>query len=64
MPKIVRTDPFKIDFSQLTERERKQGGKAIRLLAENPKHPSLEVHRIKGTKNLWEAYINKDIRLI
>ncbi|WP_205668625.1 type II toxin-antitoxin system RelE/ParE family toxin [Ammoniphilus sp. CFH 90114] len=36
----------------------------MRLLAENPKHPSLEVHRIKGTRNLWEAYVNKDIRLI
>jgi mRNA-degrading endonuclease YafQ of YafQ-DinJ toxin-antitoxin module len=31
--------------------------------ADNPKHPSLQIHKIKGTI-FWEAYVNKDIRIV
>ncbi len=35
----------------------------MRFLADNPKHPSLQVHRVRGT-SFWEAYVNMDIRII
>lgn len=63
MPTIILTDPFKNDFFELAINEQKQTRKALRFLAENPKHPSLQVHKIKGTV-FWEAYVNKDIRII
>jgi len=63
MPTIILTDPFKEDFFQLSVKERKQARKALRFLAENPKHPSLQVHKIRGTP-FWEAYVNKDIRIV
>lgn len=62
VPTIILTDPFKDDFFKLTFVERKQSKKAIRFLASNPMHPSLQIHRIKGT-DFWEVYVNKDIRI-
>ena len=36
----------------------------LRLLSENPMHPSLRTKRIQGTKNLFECSVNMDIRII
>ncbi|AEG61981.1 DNA helicase [Desulforamulus ruminis] len=63
MPKILRTDKFVEEFLHLDSKEKKQVIKTLQLLESNPRHPSLQVHRIKGTA-LWEAYANKDIRVI
>jgi mRNA-degrading endonuclease YafQ of YafQ-DinJ toxin-antitoxin module len=61
MPTIILTDPFKKDFLKLSTIE--QSKKSLRFLADNPKHPSLQIHKIKGTI-FWEAYVNKDIRIV
>lgn len=63
MPTIILTNPFKKDFLKLSDVEKKQSKKAFMFLADNPKHPSLQIHKIKGTI-FWEAYVNKDIRII
>jgi len=63
MPTIILTNPFKKDFLNLSAIEQSQSKKALRFLAENPKHPSLQIHKVKGTV-FWEAYVNKDIRII
>lgn len=36
----------------------------LRLLAENPLHPSLRVKRIQGSAGLFECSVNMDIRII
>ncbi len=54
MPTLILTDPFKVQFQLLTGIEQKQSAKALRLITENPKHPFLNVHTVKGTV-LWEA---------
>lgn len=63
MPTIILTEPFESDFWKLSQTEQKQSRKTLRFLANNPKHPSLQVYRIKGT-SFGEAYVNKDIRII
>nr|WP_042316030.1 DNA helicase [Desulfofarcimen acetoxidans] len=63
MPTIILTKPFEIDFRNLTQSEQKQARKSLRLLNNNPKHPYLQIHRIKGVP-FWEAYVNMDIRII
>lgn len=63
MPTIILTEPFEKDFRELSPVEQKQARKTLRFLADNPKHTSLQVHRIKGTP-FWEAYVNMDIRII
>jgi mRNA-degrading endonuclease YafQ of YafQ-DinJ toxin-antitoxin module len=63
MPTIILSDPFRKFFDKLSDENKKKTVKAIRLLADNPKHRSLQVHQIKGT-DFWEAYVNGDIRLV
>lgn len=63
MPEIIATATFLEGFWQLSSSEQKQAHKAIRFLADNPRHPSLQVHPVKGS-DFWEAYVNMDIRLI
>jgi len=63
MPTIIVTNPFKKDLLSLSKEEQNQAKKAIRFLAENPRHPSLQTHKIKGTPFI-EAYVNKDIRIV
>lgn len=63
MPTIILTESFEKDFWKLSQVEQKQSRKTLRFMADNPKRPSLQVHRIKGTP-FWEAYVNMDIRII
>ncbi|GAX89583.1 type II toxin-antitoxin system YafQ family toxin [Effusibacillus lacus] len=63
MPTILLTDPFREDFDKLTGIEQKQARKALRMLAQDPRYPSLQIHKIRGTA-FWEAYVNMDIRII
>lgn len=35
----------------------------VRLLADNPRHPGLHTHRVQGTKNVWESYVDQANRV-
>jgi hypothetical protein len=63
MPVVIKTKSFNENFLQLSSEEQKQTIKALRFLAENPRHPSLKTHKVKGTVFI-EAYANLDIRII
>lgn len=63
MPTILLTDSFRRDFDKLTGMEQKQARKAVRLLPDNPRYPSLQIHKVQGTI-FRELYVNKEIRLI
>ena len=58
MNEIVLTQRLKDDFKALPQSVQKKLKKQIRFLAENPKHQSLQIHRIQGTV-YWEFYIDK-----
>ena len=55
--KITRTDSFKKDFRHLPKHARKTFEKKIKLLIENPSHPSLRVKKMKGHEDIWECSI-------
>jgi hypothetical protein len=75
----MRLAPFDLHFeivflesySRLKPVERKIIDKAVRLLSNNPRHPSLNVHKAKtikgkyavGGDNVFIAYASKKIRL-
>jgi addiction module RelE/StbE family toxin len=66
--KIIRTNPFKRDFQKLPDHIKKRIAKTLKLLIENPYHPSLRVKKIKGEiikgfDDVFEARISKDYRL-
>ncbi|MDR3586063.1 MAG: DNA helicase [Desulfosporosinus sp.] len=63
MPVVIKTKIFNDNFLQLSPDEQKQTIKALRFLAENPRHPSLQTHKVEGTAFI-EAYANMDIRII
>lgn len=57
-----RTKRFKNAFRTLPVPIQEKAIKALRLLAENPRHPSLQVKKIQGTENIWEARVDRKYR--
>ena len=49
---ITFTNRFEKHFKDLTAQEKKQLQNKLRLLAQNPMHPSLRTKRIQGTTDL------------
>lgn len=60
--KINLTGTFKKDYKSLPPEIKAKTKKQLRFLAENPKHPSLKIHRIEGTKDFWEFYVDRSYR--
>lgn len=60
--RIIRLDPFKQDYKKLSLNIQKQADKKIIFLITNPRHPSLRIKRVQGTKDIWEGRITKNIR--
>lgn len=62
---------YELDFSnrfvraykKLDGETRLQVDKVIRVIVENPGHPSLRLKRVRGTKDIWEASMNMSIRI-
>ena len=61
---------FLESYAKLEKREWKAIDKAVKILSENPRHPSLNVHKAKdikgkyaeGGENIFIAYASKDLR--
>lgn len=51
------TPRFQKHFKDLTAQEKKQLKNKLKLLAENPSHPSLRTKRIQGTTDLFECSV-------
>jgi len=62
---------FLKNYSRLTLNERRTIDKAVRILGNNPRHPSLNVHKAKNVKgkyaqgrnDVFIAYASKNLRL-
>jgi mRNA interferase RelE/StbE len=63
MPEIETTEHFEQDFLRLPPELQKKVLKALRLLAENPRHPSLQTKPIQGARGLYEARIDQSYRM-
>ncbi len=61
---IEFTERLKKDRRKLPKHIRRKFDKQIRLLAQNPRHPSLRIHKIRGSSNYWEFYIDDAHRCI
>lgn len=48
-------DTFKSDYQDLPKEIQEQVDKALRLLGQNPRHPSLQIKKVKGTRGIWEG---------
>jgi mRNA-degrading endonuclease RelE of RelBE toxin-antitoxin system len=76
----AKAPPFNLSFERLFlesyerlgQKERRIIDKAVKLLAQNPRHPSLKVHKAKSVKakyssegddSVFIAYASKELRL-
>lgn len=57
-----RAECFKKAFRALPKPIQEKAIKALRLLAENPCHPSLQVKKIQGAETIWEARVDQKYR--
>lgn len=62
--KIAKVDNFNKYYDALPEHIKKKFEKQVRFLMDNPKHPSLKIHRFESIKGLWEFYIDNDYRCL
>jgi len=63
VPKIELTDRFSQLYNELPEAVRKKVNKAIRLLAEDIWHPSLQSKPIQGAPGIYEARVDRNYRI-
>lgn len=59
---LERSQTFIDAYNQLTREERQQVDARLRLLAENPRHPSLRAR--KWNNDIWYARASRDLRLV
>jgi mRNA interferase RelE/StbE len=57
------TRRFERSYALLTEENAERVRGALRLLEENPRHPSLRMKKIRGTDGIWEIRAGLSIRL-
>ncbi len=57
------TERFDKSLKELDPLSQKAVAKALRLLLQNPRHPSLRTRKMEGFTNVFEASANMDIRL-
>ena len=60
--KIRLTGTFRKDYRRLPKEIQAKADKQLRFLVENPKHPSLKIHRIEGAEGFWEFYVDRSYR--
>jgi mRNA-degrading endonuclease RelE of RelBE toxin-antitoxin system len=59
--RIVLTETLREDYRRLPKPIQRKFAKQLRFLAQNPKHPSLQIHRLADH---WEFYVDKYYRCI
>ncbi|MGG1519140.1 cytotoxin [Paenibacillus oryzisoli] len=63
MAQLRLTDNFKEKLVELDSQSRKAIQKALRIMLDNPRHPSLRTKKMEGHDHIFEASANMDIRM-
>lgn len=61
--KLSATKRFKKAYKKKPAERQVQVDKTLRLLQNDPRYPGLNTHRVKGTDEIWECYINDAFRI-
>ena len=56
---VITNDTFDSAFTEKPNQVQKRITRVIKLLAANPRHPSLQCHRVYGAPGVWEAYVTR-----
>ncbi len=60
--KLVCTRRFLKDYARLPRQVQTRVDQALARLLENPRHPALQVKKVKGTADSWEGRISLQYR--
>ncbi len=60
--KLRMLKTFKKDYKKLPNEIKEKVDKQLEFLLSNPDHPSLNLHPIRGTKGIWEGYVDHQYR--
>lgn len=59
---LVFTNRFRRAYQRLPQNVQAKVQKSLRLLDENPRHPSLQVKQIQGVKGIYEGRVDRKYR--
>lgn len=62
--KLQPTERFAKEYERLPRRLQHRVDKALGLLLENPRHPSLQLKKLKGYESRWEGRVTHHYRFI
>lgn len=60
--KLLFTRVFTRNYHQLPAQIQKQVDKQLALLLENPRHPSLNIKKMKDPREIWEGRVSATYR--
>lgn len=60
--KVARDPRFIRDFAGLPASIQERAEKKLALFLQNPRHPSLQTHKMEGGREIWEGRITEDYR--
>jgi mRNA-degrading endonuclease YafQ of YafQ-DinJ toxin-antitoxin module len=66
MPQISRSERFIKELQKLFKKgalDVEQLEKFLRLITDNPRHPSLRIKKLQGTEDIFEASVNMAVRV-
>jgi len=61
--RIQAYERFKKLYRNLPASIRRKALRQIRRIAKNPHHPSLQIKKMKGTADIWEARVDLQYRM-
>ena len=61
--KLYFSNRFKRDYKKLSPEIKKILQTKLKLMSENPRHPSLRIKKVKSEKDIFEVSINMNIRI-
>ena len=61
--RILLTERFRRAYQSLSKEDQERVKKALRLMTEDLKYPSLRVKKMRGTAGIWEARASRSLRI-
>jgi mRNA-degrading endonuclease RelE of RelBE toxin-antitoxin system len=62
--RLQPTERFAKDYERFPQHLQRRVDRVLKLLLENPRHPSLQIKRIRGQENRWEGRVTLHHRFI
>ncbi len=62
MMRLQWTQNFKKDYQALSEEIKKRVKKQLRIIKQNPRHPSLHTKKMNDPREIWEARVTEFYR--